>query len=269
MGQKSFSGFFAYLKELDPKSLNLTQQVLQERQNLKDTLQFIESKIRKGLATMSKLREEERIFKLHEQAIKDNEDFKYTVVEMVSKQVDCPLNRHVTHCMNCHFTCHDNCAFKDDAEKRRCCAMNSEGMCNRCPQKCIWSDHKNSGYYLVNEEKKVEKTYAEKQREYEKATGLKADQFNVIEMMKSQYLQIQYDVQNDVKKFRQILQRLREIALKPDPLSEVEYIDMLIQSEKDEHKLGWEDRVRELKDIKSKAMTLQDVQSNKSLLADV
>ena len=87
-------------------------------------------------------------------------------------------------------------------------------------------------------------------------------------MIKAEYLQIKYDVENDVKKCRSILQRLREIALKPDPLSEVEYIDMLIHAEKDEHKLGWEARVRELKDIKSTAMRLQDVHSNKALLED-
>ena len=153
MGEKSFAGFFQFLTTLDAKSLNLTKEVLEERQNLKDTLQYIEKKIHKGLATMSKLREEERIFQLNEQKIKDNKDFKYVVTEVVSRQVDCELNRHVTHCMNCHNTCHDDCAFKDDAEKARCCAMGSDGHCTRCKQKCHWSDHKNSGYYLVNEEK--------------------------------------------------------------------------------------------------------------------
>ena len=35
---------------------------------------------------------------------------------------------------------------------------------------------------------------------------------------------------------KEIMQRLDEIALKPNPLSEVEYIDLLIESERQEAK---------------------------------
>ena len=41
---------------------------------------------------------------------------------------------------------------------------------------------------------------------------------------------------SDISKAKRCLERLEEIALKPNPLTEVEYIDILIKSETDEAK---------------------------------
>lgn len=45
---------------------------------------------------------------------------------------------------------------------------------------------------------------------------------------------------------------LKQIALKPDPLSTSEYIDMLIEEEKSEANPGWEKRVRHLQGLGAK-----------------
>ena len=68
----------------------------------------------------------------------------------------------------------------------------------------------------------------------------------------------------DLKKMRQVvlqmvhqtkqcLQRLSEIALKPNPLSEVQYIDTLIQSEQEQRRPGFIERVKALKELRREA----------------
>ena len=51
-------------------------------------------------------------------------------------------------------------------------------------------------------------------------------------------------------------------ALKPSPLTQVEYIQLLIESEKEQAKEGWSDRVKYLEEAKQEAeliSTMKDV----------
>nr|XP_029138685.1 LOW QUALITY PROTEIN: uncharacterized protein LOC114922110 [Labrus bergylta] len=55
------------------------------------------------------------------------------------------------------------------------------------------------------------------------------------------------------------LNRLKEIALRPDPLSYPEYIDMLIEGEKSEAKPGWHKQVQSLMKIREQAEIIAKV----------
>ena len=59
---------------------------------------------------------------------------------------------------------------------------------------------------------------------------------------------------------KEIMQRLDEIALKPNPLSEVEYIDLLIESERQEGKPGYPQRIKYYQDMKQRAMIMSKLQ---------
>ena len=52
------------------------------------------------------------------------------------------------------------------------------------------------------------------------------------------------------------MQHLDEIALKPTPLTEVEYIDLLIESEKQEAKPGFQQRIKYYENIKQQALIM-------------
>ena len=56
---------------------------------------------------------------------------------------------------------------------------------------------------------------------------------------------------------KQSLSRLDEIALKPNPLTEVQYIELLIQSEKDKAKPGREQLVEYYKEMKQQVQLLK------------
>lgn len=54
--------------------------------------------------------------------------------------------------------------------------------------------------------------------------------------------------------------RLKEIALRPDPLSTVEHIDLMIQTEEMDKQPGYFDRVKMLKKMKKMALVGKNVE---------
>lgn len=64
-------------------------------------------------------------------------------------------------------------------------------------------------------------------------------------------LNVHTNVLTMIIKVQQSLQRLDEIALKPNPLTQIEYLELLTETEKNEAKKGWKQRV-ELNAIQSK-----------------
>ena len=65
------------------------------------------------------------------------------------------------------------------------------------------------------------------------------------------------------QKAQQILQRLDEIALSPNLLSEVEYIDLLIQSEEMECRDGYKQRIECFRCVRQQAQLLSAVKDDK------
>ena len=66
-----------------------------------------------------------------------------------------------------------------------------------------------------------------------------------------------------IKTAQQSLRRLDEIALKPDPSTQVEYLKLLIESEKMEAKPGWKQRVKYLNVAKFHAEILSKVKDKR------
>ena len=62
--------------------------------------------------------------------------------------------RFVTNCTECTdaLSCHDDCVYERDEDKKHCSAMESSGNCRHC--KCHWSAHRNMTHKLVMEKEK-------------------------------------------------------------------------------------------------------------------
>lgn len=64
-----------------------------------------------------------------------------------------------------------------------------------------------------------------------------------------------------VQKTQQCLKRLDEIALKPNPLTEIQYIELLIQSEERDAKDGYKDRVAFYQDALDQAKIMSEAKN--------
>lgn len=258
--------FFTKLATVEPKSLQLTKQVLEERQQLETVIQGLQQKINTGLSKINELQQEEAILKKRELDILANKDFSYEVKISKVKSVDISgSGLFVTNCLECNFTCHYPCPYPFDEDKYRCTAMVNQGdphkaKCSICPGRCSWRVHINvPSRYEVYEETETRTSEHLKSRYYEALSGQSSVK-TMIANMKDHLAFLQGKVLEMSREAKETMQRLDEIALKPNPLSEVEYIDLLIESERQEGKPGYPQRIKYYQDMKQRAMIMSKLQ---------
>ncbi|XP_026005730.1 uncharacterized protein LOC113010744, partial [Astatotilapia calliptera] len=267
MGTKSMKRFFAALNKIVTKSLTLTKEVLRERKQLEISVESLQVQVKLGLAKLEEIKETSEKLKEYEAEISRNENFEFEVTVRKPFQVDISgSGNYITNCQVCHATCHHSCAYANDADKRSCSAMGPDGYCTQCPGKCIWNVHFNQKYRWDFKDVKEKVTKKELEEKYREATGEKMTVQKVIDKLNAEYKSLQADVVKLMERSSKCLNRLKEIALKANPLSTPEYIDMLIEGEKSEGKEGWKQRVQSLMSMKEKAETMAKIEQGKKLL---
>lgn len=247
MGLKSFKKVLKHVNGLQSKSIQLTKEVLQERHSLEITCQNLQPAINEGLSALRSLKQEIDLFKENEAEINRNRNFTYISAEIQQEKVELPHGIHVTNCLPCNRTCHKVCVYADNEDKIKCAAMDANGNCQQCPNKCKWSVHKNARYRLEYIEKQVEKTYDDMQKKYQDAKGKTLSLEQLLKRMKKDLQNRIINIGKMVDRMRKCNNRLQEIALRPNPLGMTDQIDLMIQAEKDEAKPGFLDRIEVLR----------------------
>ncbi|KAK8735621.1 hypothetical protein OTU49_005472 [Cherax quadricarinatus] len=258
MGANSFKVFLKKLNEVDSRSLCLTQDVLSERGKLQNYIREIQIQIQAGLSALETLKTEAEIVKSHQADIDKNKNFTYKVNEEIYKQVEIPPGQYITNCQKCNRTCHELCKIADDNEKHRCWAI-TDGKCRICPGKCDWLVHKNFPYRYVLEVVERIKTADELRARYEEATQKKLTAEKLISKIKDEFILLQKKVLKMTVSVKTSLERLQEIALKPNPLSTVDYIDIMIENEKSQAQKGWMERIEQLRELRKDAEFIQKI----------
>ena len=261
MGEKSMMQLFAALNQLEPVSLTLSLEVLEKRRRLDTALEGLHEKIKTTCIKMDELKRERKALADNERQIRANLDFDYKV-SVQKCRVPSILNEYITNCANCHVTCHYPCTVADNKDKMYCTAMeiNSKGetVCTVCPGNCSWTVHYNDDYRFKFYTETVTRTFSELKDMYNCAPGQKIALEELIEKLEEDLVAVQLCAYFLIKEARECLERLQKIALKPNPLSTVEYVDLLIQTEKNECKDGWKERVDALNQLQKEADIFED-----------
>ena len=265
MGVESYDNFLDALCTVEARSLQLTKEVLTERQHLEVCLEGLQPQIQAGLAEKSKLEKTRLELKQHETMMRANEDFQVKVTVVKQKEIPLEGNLYTTTCTKCNYTCHLHCTISDDSKKHKCASMTwftlkKNTTCTVCPGKCSWDVHKNTPYRYEFYEEEVIQTLNELFKEFKVAESSRNETAALIENINERISEIDDVIEQMLQQARYSLNRLQEIALKPNPMTQAEYINLLIESEKRECKLGWEDRVKCYEDAKKKALLITKVQ---------
>ncbi|XP_071348246.1 uncharacterized protein [Trachinotus anak] len=266
MGSKSMKRFFAALNVIETKSLTMTKEVLRERKQLENSVENLQKQVKLGLSKLEEIKEIAERLKEHEAEISRNKNFEFEVTVTKPVQVDISdTGFFLTNCQQCHFTCHGDCSIANDALKIDCSVM-EDGYCTQCPRKCVFSVHFNQKYKWEYKEVKEKKTIKELQKKYLKASKAKMPVQALIERLRVEYDFVKAEVVTLMERSAQCLNRLKEIAMKPNPLSTPEYIDILVEGEKYEGKPGWKQRVQALMAMREKAEYMAKVERGEKLL---
>lgn len=269
MGCESFQLFFEHIQNLVTQSLYLTKAVLEEREQLKTVISNILPQVTVGLSKLSELTQQLETFKKNKNEIEENQNFEYTVNELEQVSEPLPEGQHVTNCLQCNVTCHEKCMIADDDQKQRCWAMDEEGNCRICHEKCNWTVHKNAKYFIKYVTKPVKKTYAEMKERYEGALERKLTHEQYLKVLSLDVDNLLVRIMLKMNDMNNCKTKLKEIALRPDPLSTVGHIDLMIQSEEMEMQPGYADRVKMLKEMKKMAEVVKNVKDFKKYVETV
>ena len=90
MGTKSFDEFFQQFSNAQAQSLQLSREVIQEREILEVIIQGLQPQIQFGLSKIDELRQEREMLKIYEVDILTNKDFTYRIEVTKQRKIDIP-----------------------------------------------------------------------------------------------------------------------------------------------------------------------------------
>ena len=270
MCNESFCNFFKHFEKSEGVSLQLTRKVLREREWLECLMIDLQPQINMGLSKMEELNKKEVILKQKESDILANKDFTYKVKVTKQRKMDIQgTGRYVTNCLTCNFTCHYPCGTPNNDNKHQCSAMDSGGQsdakCTVCPGHCHWTQHVNNSYYFELYDEMETRTSPDLKARYQEATSKKANIEDMVSNMQKELDKLTNSIFNKIQQIHQCLQCLGDIALKPNPLTEVEYIHLLIESEKNEKKAGWQHRIHYFQRMKEQAKIMNKIATRQEI----
>ena len=272
LGIESFCTFFTEFERARPRSLQLTREVLKERHQLELVIKGIQPQLNAGLNKIDELRQEERILKERETELLANKDFTYKIKVTKQRKIDLKHNTYVTNCLTCNMTCHELCYISDDRLKHGCWAMDGGGEtgahCTVCPGRCFWKHHVNNPYkFELYEDVETRTSHNLKQR-FDSAQAGKSQVQSMIVNIEGELGVMEGAVFSMIRQAQQCLARLQEIALKPNPLTEAEYIDLLIEAEKREKKPGFTQRIQGFEALRQQTVILKTLKEGGKQLMD-
>ena len=259
LGIKNFKDFIERLKNIPKKNLSLTKEVLKERKIENEKMDILIQKLKQGQDKIDEINKlNQTISKLNKDLNESKNYIKKTRIPL-KRRINKNPNFYATTCLICNKTCCAKCNISDDDLKYKCPIMDKNGYCMICPKKCKWDQHKNRDYILEEyfEEKEIILEDLKKRYFYcENEIPIKQELLNE----KKEELFI---INNDCKEIQKIIynsvEKLKNISLKKSIDSDEEFFKMLIEIEKSEHNIGWQNRIKNLEKQKEKKIILKEI----------
>ncbi|XP_077349694.1 uncharacterized protein LOC143997778 isoform X1 [Lithobates pipiens] len=255
LGMESIEDFFLHLPGLASKDLTLTKKVLAKRNALNGLVQKIEVLTGKR----RELEQTERALNENRAEVEKNGNFEFEVTETVKRRVY--SSEYLIKCQECSSTCNQDCGkyFNNPFYLRT--FFDWKALCSVCRHN--YSVHLSEMSYWKTCVELKKKTYSDIKKIYENAEKKVMTLENVLLKLKEDMKKAEDEVLELTREIGEILKLLQEIALKPNPMSAVDYMKLLIEKEKREGKRGFIDRIYEMEENIKKFELIGEIQSGK------
>lgn len=272
MGVSSFKKFFVSFEKAERTSLVQTRNVLSQREKLETAVMGLQNQMNECLGKMEIIRQHKLVLIKYEAQIIANKDFTFSITIPYYETIKLNPGQYVTNCLYCNTTCHFPCAYSDNDDKQYCGAMSNRGSsatCDACKNHCSWKMHKNTGERFELRQKTEIQNKDDLKKNYDNASSGKSSYETMIDNSQSQLEDAHANLHLLVEQARECLKILSDIALKPNPLSQMDYIQLLIDSETKLARDGWHDRVQYLEKAKDQAAILALVDEDRDIDARI
>jgi len=278
-GMKNFKSFFDELSEMPTKSLQMTKEVLGNRKEMELKLQSMQGAIKKQLSQMEELRKKKTIIELNQAEIDANKNFEIKV--QVAKNVKESTDRTALSCKICEMTCQTNCSsILPIAHSQAFCEIPTamaaipivgwalvgaehlanaitDPKCKIC--KCLSTKHEKGEFRWVTKNVEETQTLQEMRRNYEAAKGKKMNAEQLVTAFKKDVDDGEKKIFKEIGEIKDLHNSLKKNALHGNPLTTAEFMRMMIDNENNERQEGYEERIRNLKELLKLAKMADDI----------
>ena len=254
MGVRSFENFLLEFNNSESVSLQLTKEVWKENEQVQTLIKQLDQEITIGRSKIDQLQQEERVLQQYTKEIEATKEFTYTIQVSKTRRIDLSgTGKFTLTCLGCNCTCYKNCPFGDNEDKHKCDTFDTKGNCKVCSGHCHSSSHKSLPYLIEKETVDETRTSEDLKMRYNNAVSLKSQVDCTIKQLNEDIQSVEVQLITMKDQIQQSLRRLDEIAFKPSPLTQLQYLERLIESEKMEARPGWQKRVMYYEEAKRHA----------------
>ena len=257
-GHKNVTKFLETLRNLESQNLDITNALLDERENLRLLLMSLNPQIDVEMDKLQHMEDVMDEISQLKEIMERNQN--YTVDKLVHRQYSEILKERITNCPTCMFTCHYPCKANGNIED--VCSAMTNGKCRICPGKCPWEVHINGDRRYFYRSETVTETIGHMLEKYKISAKSSHAKKQLLEALLGEYRDLKKKLFDDIVAAAHAANRLDQLALRNNYLTNVTYIERLIEQERVSKRAWQRKRMEQLQVMLGMAKILESARNN-------
>uniref|UniRef100_A0A8C1GSQ5 AAA+ ATPase domain-containing protein n=1 Tax=Cyprinus carpio TaxID=7962 RepID=A0A8C1GSQ5_CYPCA len=247
---KGMANFFKFVENIKPKTLLMTRDVLQQRNQLEAKIFNLRSRVQEVEQKQNELKQTKEALEKNKEYVKDKKNFEYEVKVQYKDRVDIdPKRWRLTKKATCCTVCEENCHYPGCwwAKDLSWCSMMKDDHCTVCTNKCHYSKHVKEAKIYESKTKTEKRTYEDLKKKYNVKIG---DSVSMATKMEEKLQKLETEKVKLVIEAFHCVETLELIALNTDSLFTLQHIDVLIEKLKE---INEPEKAKTMENIKKRA----------------
>ncbi|XP_016115641.1 uncharacterized protein [Sinocyclocheilus grahami] len=244
---RGMAGLFKFLDTIQPKSLQMTYNVLQKREQLEANISNLQSRVQLMELKQSELKQTQAAVEQNKELVKNNKNFDYEVEVTYKEKVD--IDYSLARLAMCCNVCQENCHYPGCwwISGLSWCIVMKDNHCTVCTNKCHYREHTKGEKIYKTQTKTEKRTYEDLKKKYEDRIG---DGVSLVKMLEEELQELEKEKIKLVNEAFHCVETLEKIALNADSVFTLQHIDVLIEKLKE---INEPKKAKTLEDIKKRA----------------
>ncbi|XP_067234629.1 uncharacterized protein [Chanodichthys erythropterus] len=233
LSHSGITRLFKFFENIKPKTLQMTQEVLQKRKQLEANVSNLQLRVQVTEQKQNELKQTQEVLEKNRKYVEDNNDFEYEAEVSYKEKIH--INSefwHLTKEATCCTVCQENCHYPGCWWVRNLsrCSMMRNNHCTVCTNKCHYSTHVKEAKIYVTKTKKKKRTYVDLKNEYDGKIG---DCVSLVKKLEEELQELEKEKIKLVFEAFHCVDTLQMIALNADSLFTLLHVDFLIEKMKE------------------------------------
>ncbi|KTG27153.1 hypothetical protein cypCar_00038578 [Cyprinus carpio] len=244
---KGMIGLFEFLDTIKPKSLEMTRDVLQKRQQLEANISNLRLRVQMMELKQKELKQTQEALEQNKKDVIANKNFEYEVE--VSDKVIVDIDHTKASKATCCNVCKENCHYPGCwwVSNLAWCEVMKNNYCTVCTNKCHYSKHVKEAKIYQIKTKKEKRSFKDLKKKYKDNIG---GGVSLVKKLNEELQELEKEKIKLVIEAFDCVETLEKIALNTDSLFLVQHIDVLIEKLKE---INEPEKASTLENIKKRA----------------